>query len=886
MSIPSSNDPYKKSKVDPKQTKIFRTLDNITDDSNKSSTNSYSNNSLWQRYPWLKKVLIGGGVAVGLVFLLVASLVIAVLSGKFGELPNAEALKNIQNPTASEVLSSDGTVLGKYYFQNRTIIPYTKISPNLTNALVATEDQRFFAHQGVDFLSLLRVFIKTLLMGDESSGGGSTISQQLAKNLFPRQDYGWLSMPVNKTREAIIASRLENNYTKEQVLGLYLNTVPFGENVYGVESASRRFFGKSASGVAIEEAAVLVGMLKANTTYNPRRNPEAAKKRRNVVLGQMVKNGKLTQKDYNDLQNKPIQLNYSRDSSDDGLAPHLREKLRLEVQQWLKDNPKPDGTSYNLYTDGLRIETTIDARMQQYAEEAMKEHMIKLQKSFDDHWKGKKPWGNSTDIINTAKKQSDRYRVLKDAGLSEAAIDANFKKVVPMKVFSWNGTVEKNMSPLDSIQYYLMFLNAGLIAADAFTGEVKAYVGSISHQYFKFDYANARRQVGSTFKPVVYAAALDNGIEPCKFYANQLRTYTNYQNWTPKNSHDEYGGYYSMKGALAQSMNTISAEILFETGVENVVLKADQMGIETPIPKLPAIALGATEVPLKEMVSAYATIDNGGYYTPLVYLKSIKDKTGKTIADFSPKDYRSRGQVLRSETAHYLTSIMEAVVDSGTARRLRTEYKLTNAIAGKTGTTQDHGDGWFIGYTPNIVCGVWVGGFNKQICFRTIALGQGATMALPIWGGFMQKVSKDLKFWKENSKRFTSLTEAETQALSCPMYVDNLYDINTNATSDESIVEPIDGSIAQDNSTTSDEPNNNTPIFQRPRSRPQNQPPNTFSEAPNNNATPSHEQPVRVKVKSKSGVKAPEQQNPPPATPEPKAKKGLFGKLRDILENN
>lgn len=829
--------------------------------------------------PNLRLLLVTFGFLTLLGALALGGLFFAVLSGNFGAVPTRTDLLNIQNPLASEVYATDGSVLGKFYFQNRSYVPYKQISTHIVLALVATEDERFFQHKGVDVISMGRVLVKSILLGDDA-GGGSTISQQTIKNLFPRESYGALSMPVNKMREAIIAYRLENTYNKEQILSLYLNTVPFGENMYGIGSATQRFFSKKPADIHPEEAAVLVGMLKANTTYNPRLNPEKSLQRRNVVLEQMRKNKYLTDQQAASFKKLPLKLSYHRESTDDGLAPHLRERLRQEVQAYLKEHPKADGTVYNVYTDGLKIETTIDARMQQYAEEAVAEHMKNLQKKFDEHWKNQKPWGTSTDIITSSKKQSERYLHMKKTGASEATIDKAFRTKVPMKVFSWQGEVEKNITPTDSIIYYLMFLNTGFIASDPYTGEVRAYVGSINHQYFKYDYANTRRQVGSTFKPIVYATAIDQGVEPCKFYPNELRTYTNYQNWTPKNSEDEYGGYYSMKGALAKSVNTVSVEILFEAGLDNVILMAEKIGIKSKIPQMPSIALGTAEISLNNMVSSYSAFDNGGYYTPLVYLKSIKDKNGKLIADFTPKAYRARGQVMKSNTARDITEIMTEVVNNGTARRLRTEYKLTNDIAGKTGTTQSQGDGWFVGYTPTLVAGAWVGGFDQRIRFRTIAQGQGAAMALPIWGIFMAKVSKDSKYWQDNYKKFTPLTTEQQQQLQCEAFAEQIEDVYQNneiaAQDQESVVVPVD--------------ENNNPIPQPPT----NQQPRTFKPGDprasanktgqgTETSSPTStvpEKPVRVKVKPQGSK--PNNTNTEPTTPRER-KGNFFDKMRDIF---
>lgn len=721
--------------------------------------------------PGLYKILMSVLILFLLGGLALACFVFAILGGAYGRLPTVQELQAIQNPQATEVYGSDGGLLGKFYFQNRTNVPYEKISSNVISALVATEDARFFEHSGVDTRSLVRVLIKTLLMGDDSGGGGSTISQQLIKNLFPRENHGALSMPVNKIKENIIASRLERVYKKEAIIALYLNTVSFGEDVYGIGAAAQRFFSKDASALEPEEAAVLIGMLKATTTYNPRRNPEKSLQRRNVVLSQMAKYGRINAAKAEELKKKPLKINYNRNVVE-GIALHFRERLRQDLKKWCAENPKTDGTNYNIYQDGLKIYTTIDSRMQRYAEEAVVTHLTKLQKQFDEHWKKERPWGNATDILKTAKLQSERYKSMKADGKSDMQIDIAFKTPIPMKLFSWNGEIEKTMSPLDSLAYYLMFLNTGFMAMEPQTGAVKAYVGSGDFRHFKYDHTNAKRQVGSTFKPIVYATALERGISPCDYHPNELRIYSDYQNWMPENSEaDEYGGYYSMSGALSKSLNTIAAQMIFEAGIDNTIAVAQKMGINSTLPQLPAIALGTADISLQEMMQVYCALDNGGYQTPLYYLTAIKDKSGKTLAEFKSNYHKYRPVTIREETSKMITQMLKTVVDEGTARRLRTEYGLKGDIAGKTGTTQMQSDGWFIGYTPDLVAGAWVGGADRRVRFRSIALGQGANMALPIWGLFMKKVMNDNAFRSMTYKTFPALSEDTQNLLECPSFV-------------------------------------------------------------------------------------------------------------------
>ncbi len=797
--------------------------------------------------PWRKVLLIVLSLAlVGL--LAMALLIFAVLGGAFGPLPNQEGLRAIKNPVSTEVFGSDGGLLGKYYFENRSNVPYHKIHSSVINALIATEDARFFQHEGVDTRSLFRVLVKTILLGDDSAGGGSTISQQLIKNLFPREDHGLLTMPVNKLREAIIANRLEQVYSKEDIITLYLNTVSFGEDVFGIGSASQRFFSKQPDQLLPQESAVLVGMLKATTTYNPRRSPDKSRQRRDVVLAQMVKYGRLGADEAEKMKKDPIVLKYSRDVVE-GIANHFREKLRTELKQWCKDNPKPDGTLYNIHTDGLKIYTTIDSRMQRYPEEATREHLTKLQKLFDEHWKNERPWGKATDIINNARSQSERYKSMKAAGKSQLEIESAFRLPIPMKLFSWKGEIEKTMSPNDSIAYYLMFLNAGLVAMDPQSGAIKAYVGSGDFGKFKYDHVQAKRQVGSTFKPIVYANAIENGISPCQYFPNELRIYSNYQDWQPRNAEvDEYGGYYSLAGALAKSLNTISVQVLFEGGIENTVYLAQKMGITADIPNLHAIALGAADISLAEMTKAYCAFANGGRTTPAFFLTAIKDSQGKTLASFSPVATSQRRKAMEEETARMMTRIMTAVIDSGTGRRLRTEYKLTNNIAGKTGTTQMQSDGWFIGYTPDLVCGVWVGGYDKRVRFRSIALGQGAATALPIWGGFMKRCYADPAFKIQTYRSFVPPLPENEARMDCPNYSPYPYMPYDNGTTADATIPdetlPTDNDpTTSGNDTSYDQPE---PMYQPPVIRPSR---GGGITPPNGNAQPA---PKRVIVKPKN----------------------------------
>ena len=556
--------------------------------------------------------------------------IVLVRSGALGALPTIQQLKDIRNYTASEVYSEDGVLLGKYFIENRTNVGIDEISPNLANALVATEDARFFEHRGIDARAWFRVLFKTILMRNESGGGGSTLSQQLAKNLYPRQRYKLLSIPLNKIREMIIARRLEKLYSKDELLNLYLNTVPFSRNIYGAEVAARQFFNTNAKDIKIEEAAVLVGMLKGNTLYDPVIHPERSKQRRNIVLGQMEKYQYLSQTEADSLKALDLVLEYRKESNNDGLGTYFREHIRPELMKRLKDLKKPDGSDYNLYTDGLKIYTTINSKMQEYAEVAVQESMEKLQKDFDRHWKDREMYGQK-NIVKDLVRKSDRYKKLKGAGRTEEEILRHFEKKVKMTVFTWEGAQQKEMSPLDSINYYFSLLNAGFLVMEPESGKIKAWVGGIDHAYFKYDHVKAKRQVGSTFKPIVYAQALERGMHPCEYIDNHLVTYTEYDDWKPENSDGKYGGVYSMEGALTKSVNTVAVDLIVRSGVDSVKMLAEKMGITSEVPEVPSIALGAVDASLYDMLKVYGTFANRGRRPEPIYISKIESAEGKAL---------------------------------------------------------------------------------------------------------------------------------------------------------------------------------------------------------------------------------------------------------------
>ncbi|MFM9055925.1 MAG: penicillin-binding protein 1A [Bacteroidota bacterium] len=662
--------------------------------------------------------------------------------GLFGSLPTFEELENPNSSLASEVYSADLKTLGKYYVQNRVNIHYKDLSPNLINALKATEDVRFEEHSGVDIKGLFRVFVKTIIL-QQDAGGGSTITQQLAKNLFPREDMNKLRLVLRKLKEWIIAVKLERNYTKQEILAMYLNTVEFGNNAFGIKSAATTYFNKQPSELNVEESALLIGMLQAPSRYNPVRNPENATTRRNTVISQLAKYDFITDAQRDSISAIPIQLDFRQESHTEGLAQYFREELRLELIKWCKEHTKADGTPYNLYRDGLRIYTTIDTRMQRYAEEAVVEQFRDLQKTFFDHWKGREAWEDQPQIIDEGVKKSERYRRLKSAGASEAEIRKAFDKKIRMRVFTWKGERDTLMSPRDSVKYYKMFYQTGFMAVEPQSGYVRAWVGGIDYGHFKYDHVRAgRRQVGSTFKPFLYTLAMQEGYSPCYEVPNVPVSITtdDGQVWTPSNSDGEYGGMMSLKEALANSINCISAYLMKQFGPDAVIQIARKMGITSPLDPYPSIALGTADISVYEMVGAYATFANKGVYTQPQYILRIEDKNGIVLQEFVPR----KVEAISEETAYLMLNLLQGVTQYGTGLRLRgSKYGFTNPIAGKTGTTQNNSDGWFVGITPELVAGAWAGCEDRAVHFRSTQLGQGANTALPVWGLFMKKVFAD-----------------------------------------------------------------------------------------------------------------------------------------------
>lgn len=691
-----------------------------------------------QNKSWIIKVILS---TVLIFFGLIAVFYFSVFAGVFGKLPTKTDLKQIQNSIASEVITSDRKIIGRYYYENRTNTHINNIPNYLLEALVATEDARFYAHNGIDYRSLCRVLFKSILLFDRSAGGGSTITQQLAKNIYDRSDFGFLSMPVAKAREITIATRMEKVYSKDEILELYLNTVPFGENTYGIETASLVFFNKKPQDLTVQEAATLIGLLKANYTYNPRVHTEASKRRRNIVLAQMVKYDYLKPQKADSIKNLPLEIDYHPLKHDEGLAPYYREFLRGEATKILEGISKEDGSSYNIYSDGLKIYTTINSKMQQYAEEATNKSMYYLQKEFDNHWRGMEPWKKDIWLAKQQIKQSTLFQNLKKRGLSDEEAIKEMQKKHLTKVFALSGEVEMEISPLDSILHHFRYLQNGFLVVNSHSGEILAWVGGINYKYFKYDHVLAKRQVGSTFKPVVYATAIENGSTPCDFYGNDSIVYEEYDDWCPANSNGKYGGYYSIKGGLANSVNTVSVSLLMEQGFENVIHTARKMGITSSIPQVPSIALGSAEMSLFEMVYAYTAFANEGKPVQPMHIRRIEDQYGKVIYNRAVEV--NDENAFSPQTAATMLAMLQQVVEHGTAHSLRTTFNIEGEMAGKTGTTNNNTDGWFIGVTPVFVLGAWVGGDNSTIRFRTTGLGQGAHTALPICARFLQKLYND-----------------------------------------------------------------------------------------------------------------------------------------------
>ena len=734
------------------------------------NNSSVKNINYYKKQFW-KLFLYGLGILI--LFFTLASF------GFFGSMPSFEDLENPESNLATEVISSDGVTIGKFYNENRTPIKYEDLPPHLVKALVATEDERFYEHSGIDAKRTLGAAIQ---LG--SNGGASTLTQQLAKLLFHGEGSRFFVYRlIQKVKEWIIAVKLERQYTKNEIIAMYLNKADFVNTAVGIRSASKVYFGKEPRDLTIDEAAMFVGMLKNPSLYNPLRRMEKVRLRRNTVLDQMVRNGILDQATKDKLGKQPIVLDFHPESHKEGTATYFREFLREYMKNWAKENKKSDGSDYDIYSDGLKIYTTIDSKIQEHAEEAVAAHMKNLQKQFFAEQKDNKnaPFlkitpEETTRILNQAMKSSERWRVMKDLDKSEDEIIASFSVKAKMKVFSWDGEIDTLMTPIDSIRYYKHFLQTGVMSMEPQTGHIKAWVGGIDYKYFQYDHVGqGARQVGSTFKPFVYATAIEQlGMSPCDSIIDSPFTIPVGRHhvtaaWTPKNSDNKYRGMVTLKKALANSINTVSAKLMDKVGPEAVVALTRKLGVTSEIPIQPSIALGAVEITVEDMVAAYSTFANQGVYIKPQFISRIEDKNGVILYEPVPETH----DVLNKDIAYAVIKLLEGVTEEGSGVRLRTQgggsgdnrwtgypYMFKNPIAGKTGTSQNQSDGWFIGMVPNLVTGVWVGCEDRSARFKGITYGQGATAALPIWGYMMKKCyeDKDLLISKDPFERPANLS--------------------------------------------------------------------------------------------------------------------------------
>ncbi len=719
-------------------------------------------------------------------FIIVLGLFFLIANGKLGVMPTFSELENPKHLLASDVISRDGKVLGRYFKENRSYVDYEQLTPELINALIATEDVRFYKHSGIDLRGLARVF-KGLVTGDSSSGGGSTISQQLAKMLFPRESFPTkIHLVLRKFKEWVIAVKLEKSYTKEEIITMYLNKYDFLNLAVGIKSASRIYFNTEPDSLKLHEVAMLVGMAKNSSLYNPLRRPELTKQRRNVVLSQMKKYGYINKQTYDSISTLPLGIDYQKEDFKRGLAPYFREYLRITLgadkpkrsgyaswQQikyeedsvewetnplfgWCKKNFKPDGSNYDLYQDGLRIYTTIDSKMQSYAEESIQEHLkLDLQPSFEKHLENldNPPFSNDMgeedieDLLNRSIRQSERYRVLRLKGLNFDQIRKNFETPAEMSIFTWQGDRDTTMAPIDSIRHYLSHFRSSFMAMDLKSGHVRAYVGGPNYHHFMYDMVKGgKRQVGSTVKPFLYTLAMQNGLSPCTKVPNVRQQFIlgDGSIWEAKNSgaSEMDGKMVTLKWGLAHSVNNISGWVMKQYNPQSVVDVMEKMGVYSRIDPVYSMYLGTSDITLYEMVGAYGSFANRGVYTQPIFVTHIEDRHGNIIARFKPEKH----DAIDEQTAYLMINLLRGVVDRGSGGRLRWHEiygNLTGPIAGKTGTTQNHSDGWFMGVTPQLVAGAWTGADLRSIHFDDLKIGQGANMALPIWGRFMKKVYAD-----------------------------------------------------------------------------------------------------------------------------------------------
>ncbi len=703
---------------------------------------------------WYTKLIFAFSTAFVLGSLFILMLFFSVKWSIITKLPSHEEIQSINNPLSTELYARDGSLFGIFYDENRADLDTSDLTTSFKNALLATEDIRFYKHSGIDYRSLGRVAIKSILLQNDASGGGSTLTQQLAKNLYPRKRFKILSLPLNKFREIAIAQKLEKNYTKDEILLLYSNTISFGERAFGLHTASKRFFGKEPSKLNLEESATLVGILKAPTYYSPKRNPERCTARRNTVLNQMNKYDFISDTELEEAKSKELVLNYKSISESTGLARYFQQYVRKEFEKWAKDNPKENGDIYHIKRDGLKIYTTLDYDLQIAAEHNMEKHMAALQGIFERSWKNGNKYGPGDRYFKNEISSGELGKRFKNRTNEEIEVLMDVER--KMKLWSWDDSPTEMKSVEDSIRHYMSLLHTGVLGVQPKSGEIVAYIGGIDYGHFQYDNVVSKRQVGSTFKPIVYLKALQKNLTPCDYFPNERRIYSDYKDWEPQNSDGKYGGYLSVKEALTRSVNTVSVQLMFHAGMKNVVQFAEELGIESDLPTVPSLVLGTADISLQEMVTAYSAIMNGGEKPDLYGISKITDSKGNILYERKKQSY-----VKTEVEASYkmIQDIMKNVTAQGTGARLY-NYNIPFEVAGKTGTTQNQTDGWFIGGTEDYVFGAWVGAQNRGIHFRNLGTGSGGRTALPMVGRMFEYVA---------SKGYQpSIIEFDSLPVSCP----------------------------------------------------------------------------------------------------------------------
>ncbi len=700
----------------------------------------------------------------GAIFLVIASIYV----GAWGKIPSKKELSNFQYQIASEVFTADSVLIGKYYLYDRQPVSFSEFPDHLKQALISIEDERFYGHSGIDVKSLLRVGFKTILMGDSSSGGGSTLTQQLAKNLYPRKERKQTNLVVNKVKEMIIAKRLEHIFTKDEILTNYLNTVSFGDNTFGIESASLKFYNSRTEDLSINQAATLVGMLKATYGYNPRLFPEKSIERRNLVLSAMNSNGFISDEQKIELATEKLNLDYREFDYNAGIAPYFREEVRKEMLGWIASQNE-NGADYNIYTSGLKIYTTLNFKMQKLAENAMVAHMTELQGAFEKSYGKNAPWLKDKTLLQKIAKRTASYKGLKKQGLQHDQIIDSLTKDKREQIFSdWQGDEGVTASTMDSIQHYTKFLNTGSLAVNPNNGDVLVWIGGINFKHYKYDHiSQSKRQVGSTFKPILYTTALEQGITPCTYFSAQEVEYKNLKGWSPGNSGTKDEAYlnYSMEEGLSKSVNTIAVKVMEKAGIGNVINMAKAMGIEEKLPNEPSIALGTGEIKILDLAQAYTSYVNNGKHIKPVLIKRITNQKDSVLAEF--KSELSEQSAFSKETGQIMIEMMKSTINSGTASRLRSTYGLKNDMAGKTGTTQNNKDAWFIALMPNLLHISWVGLDQHEIGFSSTNIGQGANAALPLFALWMQQLNNNKEFDPITKSSFPKPSPSVLEAMDC-----------------------------------------------------------------------------------------------------------------------